>query len=263
MGVEVSYNQRGQTGSWTALFDGCQLPCLCHADGIGDMLPELIADLVVGLHVCINEAEGAPRAALLEINANPAFRGELVEPHHGQIRIEAHFGGGSPAVSPPGDGQTGSEHADDVVLTGRTLKDPARSGKSGGPGAVATPDLLESDDVCIGGHPCHHLLDRSAEPGEAADIVTQQAKGVHYLSEGFWSVEANAGGLILIGAEDGWGQFTASIPVVVADGNPAPTPPLLRIVGCGWDYCLHSLPQFKHRMKIVIGSSAERVCISQ
>jgi hypothetical protein len=28
-------------------------------------------------------------------------------------------------------------------------------------------------------------------------------------------------------------------------------------------YCLHSLPQFKHRMKIVIGSSAERVCISQ
>ena len=167
--VEVPNHQRGRCRC--TLFNRSELPGLCHTYRITDVLPELVTDLVVRLHVGVAKTECGTRAALPEIHAQPALRGELVESHRGQIRIEAGIRGG-PAVRAPGDDEARSEEPDDVIFAGRTLNGPACSGKSGGPGCVPTPHLLERHNVRIGCHPCHHLLNRSSVPRKATDIIT-------------------------------------------------------------------------------------------
>ncbi len=63
---------------------------------------------------------------------------------------------------------------------------------------MATPDLLERNNVGVGSGPGDDFPNGSAIPGESADIITQNTKGVHYLATRFYAVGWAAMGVGLV-----------------------------------------------------------------
>ena len=59
--------------SWEASFDFRHLKGLGHSHGFRDGPPQFIADLVIGLHVGVDEPKGFARGAGSEFDVKPSF----------------------------------------------------------------------------------------------------------------------------------------------------------------------------------------------
>jgi hypothetical protein len=55
-------------------FHFCKLESLCHTYGLCNGSPELITNLIIGLHVGVDESESVAAAAIVELDAQPALR---------------------------------------------------------------------------------------------------------------------------------------------------------------------------------------------
>jgi hypothetical protein len=62
-----------------APFDFRHLKGLGHSHGFRDGPPQFIADLIVGLHVSINQSEGFPRGTGSKLYTEPALGGQSIQ----------------------------------------------------------------------------------------------------------------------------------------------------------------------------------------
>ena len=140
-------------------------------------------DIYIGLCVEATDADGLgclmlPRRP--QLHAKPALANNAVNADGIQKRIETGFGQ-FPVCCAPGDSETGAEHGCDMTLTGGAQERPARGSSGSGPDGVATPYLLEYDDIGAGGEPRNHVTNWRISPGEAADIVCCEPQRQHPL----------------------------------------------------------------------------------
>lgn len=144
LGIHVTDNECRKRREST--FDLTELERLSHAYRLCNGAPEFIANLVIGLHVCIDKPELAPGATILELNTKPAFRDKGIESNSGQIGIK-------PGImmfieiGAPGYRQTRTKNTGNVMLPWWPDHLPSTGCECGGDLGMTTPDLLEGDDI--------------------------------------------------------------------------------------------------------------------
>ena len=179
--VEIADDEGGNGRAQAALHGG-ELPGLAHADGLCAIAKFLAEQFVIGLSVGVDEPDSPGAAGSSEFDTEPALGGELVQSRCVQIRILSGVYQ-SPCRSRPGEGETGSEQTGNVTFTSGTEEHPPRCSKSGGPRGLPAPDLLKGDDVRGFCEPRDDFLDGGITPRKSTDVVTHEAKGVHYLAQ--------------------------------------------------------------------------------
>jgi hypothetical protein len=182
--VEIADDEGSGIVFAEAAFRDGELPGLVHSDRFCALTEFFAEQFVVRLGVGVYDAYCPCTSRAPEFHAEPAFRGELVEPRGLEIRILARIDQ-RPGSRGPGEGETRPKEAGDVGLTGGAEKDPTRSGKGCGPGGVTTPDFLERNNVGVLCEPRDDFLDGGITPRKSANVVTHEAKGIHNLRCGW------------------------------------------------------------------------------
>ncbi len=109
-----------------------ELPCLRHSNRLRQRSEVFSADIVIRLHVRVDNSEGLLGAPMGEFNTEPAFRHEGVNARIVQEWIEPGFAE-LPISGAPGDSEARTENGGDVVLAGGPEECPAVGCENSGP----------------------------------------------------------------------------------------------------------------------------------
>lgn len=142
---------------WETTLNFTELERLCHTHGLCNRAPEFVTDFVVGLHVCIDEANRVTCLSIFQLYTEPALCDQRIKANGGQIRIEPGILLFKP-VGAPGNDEAGTEETGNMVFAGRAQHLPSVCCKGRGQQGMSTPDLLECNEVSMLCEPFNNRL---------------------------------------------------------------------------------------------------------